>query len=78
MIEFRIPTWRHGGKSAKQRRQSLDRYVYPQIGDKSVAAINSADVLGILTPHWHHRAETMRRVKQRIGAVLGWAVLAGH
>jgi len=78
VIELRIPTWRNGGKSAKQWRQSLDRYVYPHIGDKSVAAINSADVLRILTPHWHHRAETMRRVKQRIGAVLGWAVAAGH
>ena len=78
VIELRIPTWRNGGKSAKQWQQSLERYVYPHIGDKSVADVNSADVLSILTPHWHHRAETMRRVKQRIGAVLGWAVAAGH
>lgn len=78
VIELRIPTWRNGGKSANQWQQSLERYVYPHIGDKSVADINSADVLSILTPHWHHRAETMRRVKQRIGAVLGWAVAAGH
>ena len=78
VIELRIPTWRNGGKSAKQWRQSFERYVYPIIGDKSVARIGTADVLKVLAPHWNQRSETMRRVKQRIGAVLGWAVAAGH
>ena len=50
----------------------------PVIGDKSVARIDTADLLKVLAPHWNQRSETMRRVKQRIGAVLGWAVAAGH
>ena len=32
----------------------------------------------MLAPHWNQRSETMRRVKQRIGAVLGLAVASGH
>ena len=78
VINLRIPIWRDGGKSAKQWRASLQRYVYPLIGDKSVSDIDSGDVLRVLTPHWTRRTETMRRVKQRIGAVLAWAVAAGY
>ena len=78
VIELRIPTWRNGGKSSNQWRQSFERYAYPIIGDKSVARIGTADVLKVLAPHWNQRSETMRRVKQRIGAVLGWSVAAGH
>ena len=57
VIKLRIPTWKNGGKSAKQWRQSLDRYVYPLIGDKSVAEIDTPDVLRVLTPNWNRRAE---------------------
>lgn len=77
-IELRIPTWRNGGKSATQWRASLERYVYPELGDKSVAEIDTVDVLRVLIPHWNRRAKTMRRVKQRFGAVLAWAVAAGY
>ena len=36
--------------------------------------VNSADVLEILTPIWHAKAETARAVRQRIRSVLEWAV----
>ena len=36
--------------------------------------MTSADVLEILTPIWHQKAPTARRVRQRIRAVLEWAV----
>lgn len=78
VIAARIPTWRDGGKSAKQWRASLERYAYPLIGDKSVAEITSRDILALLSPHWSTRPETMRRVKQRIGAILAHAVADGH
>ena len=78
MIRLRIPTWRSGSKSAEQWRASFRDYVYPVIGPKPVSEITPADVLAVLSPHWHDRAETMRRVKQRLGAVLDWAVAHGH
>ena len=78
VIRLRIPTWRSGSKSAEQWRASFRDYVYPVIGPKPVSEITPADVLAVLSPHWHDRAETMRRVKQRLGAVLDWAVAHGH
>ena len=55
---------------------SLERCVYPVMGDKLVEAIEPKDIAEVLTPHWKRIPETMRRVKQRIGVVLDWAAEA--
>ena len=39
-----------------------------------MSEVTSADVLEVLTPIWHEKAQTARRVRQRIGTVLEWAV----
>ncbi len=38
----------------------------------------SADVLGVLTPIWHTKPETARRVRNRIKAVMAWAIANGN
>ena len=53
---------------------SLERYAYPDLGDKQIDAITSVDVLQVLAPIWHEKPETARRVRQRIGTVMQWAV----
>ena len=53
---------------------SLERYAFSRIGARLVSEVTSADVLEILTPIWHQKAPTARRVRQRIRAVLEWAV----
>ncbi len=57
---------------------SLERYVLPNIGSRPVSEVSSADLLAVLTPIWHVKADTARRVRQRIGAVLEWAVAMEH
>ena len=53
---------------------SLERYAFPSIGTRLISDVTSADVLEILAPIWHDKAQTARRVRQRIRAVLEWAV----
>ena len=77
VIRLRRPTWCDRGKSEAQWRASFRDYVEPALGSKRVTEVTTADVLAVLVPHWHERAETMRRVKQRLGAVLGWALAQG-
>ena len=48
-----------------------------RLGRKRVDQITTADVMAVLIPHWHTKNETMRRVRQRIGAVMKWAVAQG-
>ncbi len=66
--------------NAKHRRDwiaSLERYAFPTIGNQPIADIGEADVLKVLAPIWTERAETARRVRQRLRAVFDWARTAG-
>ena len=65
--------WRNG-RHPQSWLASLERYAFPRIGNRLVSEVTSADVLEILTPIWHAKAPTALRVRQRIRAVLEWAV----
>ena len=54
--------------------RSLETYAFPRIGGRLVSEVTSADVLEVLTPIWHEKAQTARRVRQRVRTVLEWAV----
>ena len=70
--------WKDAGKSEKQWRASLRDYAMKRLGRERVDQIATADVMAVLIPHWHTKTETMRRVRQRIGAVMKWAVAQGY
>lgn len=70
------PSWKNA-KHADQWINTLAEYVFPTFGDKCVDLVDSADILKVLSPIWLTKAETARRVRQRIGAVLDWAKTAG-
>ena len=70
-------TWKNE-KHAAQWINTLKEYAYPSFGDMSVDKIGTAEVLKALSPIWLTKAETARRVRQRIGTVLDWAKAAGH
>ena len=70
--------WKDAGKSEKQWRASLRDYAMPRLGRRRIDQITTADVMAVLIPHWHTKNETMRRVRQRIGAVMKWAVSQGY
>ena len=53
---------------------SLHTYVFPRIGASAVGAVTTRDVLAVLTPIWHTKPPTAQVVRQRISAVMKWAV----
>ena len=65
---WRTPTY------GREWMLTFERYALPRIGRVPVSEVTSADVLEILTPIWHAKAETARRLRKRIRAVLEWAV----
>ena len=69
--------WRNS-KSRAQWQSSLNAYAHPAIGEARIDQITSADVLAILTPIWGTKRETAQRVRQRISAVMRFAIAAGH
>ena len=73
VLEKKQGGWR-GRWHAQNWIRSLERYAFPRIGRRPVSEVNTADVLEILTPIWHSKAETARAVRQRIRSVLEWAI----
>ena len=71
------PRWRNE-KHAANWLATLERHAMPQLGQLPVDRITRADVLAVLTPIWGTRQETARRVRQRVRAVMRWAVAQGH
>jgi integrase len=70
------PTWRNE-KHSRDFIKSLEMYVFPKLGGRKVGEITAADVLSVLQPIWLEVPETARRVRQRIGTVMKWAVAQG-
>ena len=70
--------WKDGSKSEKDWRTTLRDYAVPQLGGRPVDRINTADVMAVLLPIWNEKRVTARRVRQRIGAVMRWAVAQGY
>ena len=73
VLEQKRAGWRNE-KHGKDWPKSLWLDVFSQLGDKPVSEITSADLLQVLAPIWHAKPETAHRVRQRIGAVMKWAV----
>ena len=69
--------WKSAGKSEAQWRASLRDYAMKRLGSKPVDRITTADVMAVLVPIWVEKHETARRVRQRISAVMQWAVAEG-
>src|SRR5690349_13228373 len=64
-------------RHAAQWIDSLDSYVFPQLGSRRVDQIGSPDVLQVLSPIWTRIPETARRIRQRMKVVFEWAKASG-
>ena len=73
VLEQKRAGWRDG-RHPQSWWASLERYAFPRIGARPVSDVTSAEVLEVLTPIWHAKVQTARRVRERIRGVLEWAV----
>ena len=70
-------TW----KNQKHRAQwlsTLERYAFPVIGDLSIGELDGHHARDVVAPIWLEKPETARRVRQRIGSVVDWAIGKGY
>ena len=73
VVEQKRAGWR-SPLHARTWLHSLERHAFPRIGSRPVSEVASADVLEVLTPIWHVKVQTARNVRQRISAVMEWAI----
>ena len=73
VVEQKQAGWKNA-EQVRAWRNSLRRYAFPRIGTRPVSEVESGDVLAVLSPIWHAKPVIARAVRQRIHAVLEWAV----
>ena len=78
VIAIHAGSWKPDGRTEQSWRATLRDYVLPRLGAMPVDAIAGADVMDVLLPIWFAKRDTARSVRQRIGAVMKWAVAQGH
>ncbi|MFP3614430.1 integrase arm-type DNA-binding domain-containing protein [Paraburkholderia sp. SIMBA_050] len=76
-IRVQEPQWRNR-KHVQQWGNTLKTYAYPVIGEVRVRDIDTAMIVRILQPIWTKKAETARRVRGRIKAILDAETVLGH
>lgn len=64
-------------KHLAQWSSTMETYVFPTIGERQVSDVTHADILAILEPIWFDKAETAKRVLQRMEVVFKSAILRG-
>lgn len=71
------PTWKNERHGTEWLR-SLTDYAYPTVGARRVDNVTTQDVIALLAPIWLDKAETARRVLQRVKAILDWSHAKGY
>ena len=65
-------------RHARNWLRSLQKYVFPTLGSKTVDAIDTADVLRAIGPIWTTIPDTARRTLRRVKAIFDYCQAAGH
>lgn len=65
-------SWRNG-KHVDQWLSTLEAYAFPVIGNTRVDHVDAPAIQSVLMPIWLIKAETARRVRQRVGSVLDYS-----
>lgn len=72
-----LPNWKNK-KHADTWLAGMKLHAFPKLEDKPIETITRDDILRVLKPIWTSQAETGRRLRQRLRAVMQWAKDEGH
>ena len=77
VVERLRPSWTNP-READIWLSSLNRFAFPSLGSLPISDIEPRDVLAVLEPIWIQKSATARKLRNRIGAVMKWAVAEGY
>ena len=77
VIAIHAEHWKSERTEGQWRASMRDR-VLPRLARKRADAVTTADVMAVPLPIWSTKRVTAHRVRQRIGAVMKWAVTQGY
>ncbi len=76
LIDSKQAEWSNK-KHGQQWRNTLETYAFPRIGSTLPSEIDVRAIVSVLEPIWVTKTETASRVRQRLEAILDWAIVHG-
>lgn len=77
VIAERRPMWRNP-RSESQWRATLENYAFGEFGDTPIDLITAEDIENCLREPWSKTTDTTKKVLQRIGTIMDWAIRKGY
>jgi len=74
VIDQRAASFKNGSRQAAIWQSSLKRYVFPSMGRIPVDKITIAHCTRVLSPIWHTKHDTAKKVKDRLSLTMKWAI----
>ena len=73
-IEAQRGAWKPGSKTEAQLTALLDTYINPVLGDTPADEITSDQIHDVLSPHWHTKPETAKKIKTLLRGIFRLAM----
>ena len=73
-LGYQSGSWKASSKTLPQARFMLREYVFPVLGNKPIAQVQARDVMDVLSPLWHSKQATAKKVMRYVRAVLHHAL----
>lgn len=65
-------------KHIAQWTSTLETYIYPNLGNRSISTISKVDIAEVLQPIWIEKNETAKRIRGRIETIFDYAKAMGY
>ncbi|WP_168383290.1 tyrosine-type recombinase/integrase [Acinetobacter indicus] len=65
-------------KHIGQWTSTLESYIYPALGNRSISTITKVDIAEVLRPIWIEKNETAKRIRGRIETIFDYAKAMGY
>ena len=65
-------------KHIEQWSSTLETYIYPTLGDRTIGSITKVEIAEVLKPIWVDKNETAKRIRGRIETIFDYAKAMGY
>lgn len=77
LMQHKAAAWGEGSASPGQWRASINTHAMPRLGRLRIDEIDTQHVMAMLLPIWSEKHQTAKRVRQRVSAVMKFAIAQG-
>ena len=77
-VELKVQQWRNPERAEREWEASMERHIYPKLGNKPIASITALDIEKVLMPLYQKIPQMAIIMRKRLDAVMKRAVIVEY